>query len=48
MRFAFILDPLETLKDYKDTSIAMMRARSSAATRCMRSCAKRWHGATAR
>lgn len=26
MRFAFILDPLESLKAYKDTSVAMMRA----------------------
>ena len=26
MRFAFILDPLESLKPYKDSSIAMMRA----------------------
>ena len=26
MRFAFILDPLDQLKAYKDSSIAMMRA----------------------
>ena len=26
MRFAFILDPLDSLKAYKDSSIAMMRA----------------------
>ena len=30
MRFAFILDPLETLKAYKDSSIAMMRAAQAA------------------
>ena len=26
MRFAFIVDPLDSLKAYKDSSIAMMRA----------------------
>jgi len=26
MEFAFILDPLASLKAYKDTSVAMMRA----------------------
>ena len=30
MRFAFILDPLESLKAYKDSSIAMMRAAQAA------------------
>ena len=30
MRFAFILDPLDSLKAYKDTSIAMMRAAQAA------------------
>jgi glutathione synthase len=30
MRFAFILDPLDTLKAYKDSSIAMMRAAQAA------------------
>ena len=25
MRFAFILDPLDSLKSYKDTSLAIMR-----------------------
>jgi hypothetical protein len=26
MRFAFVVDPLESLKAYKDSSVAMMRA----------------------
>ena len=30
MRFAFILDPLDSLKPYKDSSIAMMRAAQAA------------------
>ncbi len=30
MRFAFIVDPLDSLKAYKDTSIAMMRAAQAA------------------
>ena len=30
MRFAFIVDPLDTLKAYKDSSIAMMRAAQDA------------------
>jgi glutathione synthase len=30
MRFAFIVDPLDTLKAYKDSSIAMMRAAQAA------------------
>ena len=30
MRFAFIIDPLDSLKAYKDTSVAMMRAAQAA------------------
>ena len=30
MRFAFIVDPLEKLKAYKDSSVAMMRAAQAA------------------
>jgi hypothetical protein len=44
MRIAFIVDPLPSLKAYKDTSIAMMRAAQAPGTRCGRSSRRRFTG----
>jgi glutathione synthase len=41
MKLAFILDPLEGLKAYKDSSVAMMRVASRAATKSGPSSARR-------